>query len=90
MGRKKIRYFCGECGYEAAKWLGQCPGCGTWNSFSEAPVAKRVSKASGLSSAQEAAPLISLTEYEDGPPAERLPSCSREFDRVLGGSFPVL
>ncbi len=88
MGREKIRYFCGECGYEAAKWLGRCPGCGTWNSFSEAPVAKKgFKKASGLSSAQEAAPLISLTEYEDGPPAERLPSCSREFDRVLGGGI---
>lgn len=88
MGREKIRYFCGECGYEAAKWLGRCPTCGTWNSFCEAPVSKKGStKASGLSPAQEAAPLISLTECGDGPPDERLPSCSREFDRVLGGGI---
>ena len=23
----KTVFFCKECGYESAKWLGQCPGC---------------------------------------------------------------
>ena len=31
-------FFCQECGYESAKWLGQCPGCRAWNSFVEEPV----------------------------------------------------
>lgn len=87
MGREKTKYFCGECGYETGKWLGRCPGCGTWNSFCEAPVSKKgFAKVSGLSSAQEAAPLIS-SECEDGPPVERIPSCSGELDRVLGGGI---
>ena len=28
-------FYCQECGYESAKWMGQCPGCHTWNSFVE-------------------------------------------------------
>ena len=31
-------FFCQECGYESAKWLGQCPGCRAWNTFVEEPV----------------------------------------------------
>ncbi|MDD4359972.1 MAG: hypothetical protein PHV50_05365, partial [Syntrophaceticus sp.] len=51
MGRKKVRYFCAECGYETGKWLGRCPGCGSWNTFCEAPVSKKGAiKASGVSS----------------------------------------
>ena len=25
--KKKTAFFCQECGYEAAKWTGQCPAC---------------------------------------------------------------
>ena len=28
-------YFCKECGFESAKWLGQCPSCKSWDSFVE-------------------------------------------------------
>lgn len=27
MAKKTTAFFCSECGYESAKWLGQCPGC---------------------------------------------------------------
>ena len=30
-------FFCQECGYESAKWLGQCPACHEWNTFAEEP-----------------------------------------------------
>ena len=32
---KKSVFFCQNCGHEEAKWLGQCPGCGEWNTFVE-------------------------------------------------------
>ena len=35
MAKAKQIYFCQECGYESAKWLGQCPGCKNWNTFVE-------------------------------------------------------
>lgn len=34
-------FFCKECGYESAKWLGKCPGCNSWNSFVEEKVSKK-------------------------------------------------
>lgn len=33
--RKKTRYVCNSCGYVSVKWLGKCPECNSWNSFSE-------------------------------------------------------
>ena len=30
---KKTVYFCQECGYESAKWMGQCPACKELNTF---------------------------------------------------------
>ena len=32
---KKSIFFCQNCGHEEAKWLGQCPACGEWNTFVE-------------------------------------------------------
>ena len=34
-------FFCKECGYESAKWLGKCPGCNSWNSFVEEKINKQ-------------------------------------------------
>ena len=34
-------FFCKECGYESAKWLGKCPGCNSWNSFVEEKIQKK-------------------------------------------------
>ena len=28
-------FVCGQCGYETARWMGKCPECGSWNSFTE-------------------------------------------------------
>ena len=40
MAKVKKAYFCKECGYEASKWMGRCPSCGEWNSFTEEVIAK--------------------------------------------------
>ena len=58
---KKIVYFCQECGYESAKWMGQCPGCRAWNTFVEETVSakKTSSVGSGLkSSSRRAEPVV--------------------------------
>ena len=33
--KNKSVYICSECGHESAKWYGQCPGCGEWNTMNE-------------------------------------------------------
>ena len=37
---KTTAFFCQNCGYESAKWMGQCPACREWNTFVEEPVVK--------------------------------------------------
>jgi DNA repair protein RadA/Sms len=44
MAKSQTKHVCQQCGYESPKWLGRCPDCNQWNSFSEemvAPVAGR-------------------------------------------------
>ena len=41
-------FFCKECGYESAKWLGKCPGCNSWNSFVEERVNKKSNSKTNL------------------------------------------
>ena len=78
-------YFCQECGYESAKWMGQCPGCRAWNSFVEEPVVKSAGKSSAKSAGNASKPMT-LEEIETSE-TERFSSGMAEFDRVLGGGI---
>lgn len=84
---KKIVYFCQECGYESAKWMGQCPGCRSWNTFVEEAVStkKTASSSSGTVPEKRKEPVmlkdISLSEEE------RQTTKIGELDRVLGGGI---
>lgn len=35
MAKKSTRFYCKTCGHEELRWLGQCPGCREWNTFTE-------------------------------------------------------
>ncbi len=84
MAKTKTTFFCTECGYESSKWLGQCPGCKEWNTFTEEPVVKRgKSVASGISSKQKPMMLSEITPEE----GDRISSGFEELDRVLGGGI---
>ncbi len=84
--KEKSVFFCKECGYESAKWVGQCPACHTWNSMTEQPVHVS-SSGEGKSRRREGyAPAkpeklsqISLSEED------RVKTGMEELDRVLGG-----
>ena len=84
----KTRYFCQECGYESAKWLGQCPGCRAWNTFVEEPVAvtaggKEIKKPNAGGPQSRPAVLNEISMEEES----RIPTGIGELDRVLGGGF---
>lgn len=90
MQKAKSIFFCKECGYEAAKWLGQCPGCRAWNTFSEAPkparpVAGKGGSGSRLTSAASPVRLFEIASDTE----ERTITGIHEFDRVLGGGIVV-
>jgi DNA repair protein RadA/Sms len=83
MAKNKTVFFCKECGFESAKWLGQCPGCKGWDSFAEEPVVKKSNKPAGIKSNKEPELLSNIkTEAES-----RLSSGIEELDRVLGGGI---
>ena len=83
---KKTVYFCQECGYESAKWMGQCPGCKAWNTFVEETVSAK-KPASGTTGRtekrQEPVILRDISLSED----ERQTTKIGELDRVLGGGI---
>ena len=84
---KKTVYFCQECGYESAKWMGQCPGCKAWNTFVEETVSTKknsAGKGTTLSDKrQEPVILNEISLSED----ERQTTEIGELDRVLGGGI---
>lgn len=83
---KKIVYFCQECGYESAKWQGQCPGCGAWNTLVEETVVPvKAGSESGRRNGGVLRP-VSITEIETRE-EQRMASGIRELDRVLGGGI---
>ncbi|MBR6307293.1 MAG: DNA repair protein RadA [Lachnospiraceae bacterium] len=85
MPKKSTAFFCQSCGYESAKWLGQCPGCREWNTFVEEPVDKgsKTAKISYLSKQTAPVMLKDIT----GTESERVSSGIGELDRVLGGGI---
>ena len=80
---KKV-YFCRECGYDTAKWLGKCPSCGAWNSFAEETVATDSVPALVASRAVEPARPQKVQEIECGKTV-RIDTGNSEVNRVLGG-----
>ena len=75
-------FICQQCGRESPKWLGRCPNCQEWNSFTETTVAPATSprSLSPLSPPQELSQLSLET-------ADRFTLPLAEFNRVLGGGL---
>ena len=74
-------FFCSACGNETARWQGQCPACGAWNTLTEAPAAP---KASAKARPIRRAMPKRLNELSDTAET-RFTTGIRELDRVLGG-----
>ena len=77
--------FCQNCGYESAKWQGQCPACHEGNTFTEEPVAKITGSAAVKKAAAEIRP-VRLSEIQTDE-SQRISSGMEELDRVLGGGI---
>ena len=84
MAKTRTIFICQECGHQVSKWLGKCPECNSWNSFSEERQLQPSSSKS-RNNFESSAPLT-ITEVQ--PIQEyRLMTGIAEFDRVLGGGM---
>ncbi|MBR4493823.1 MAG: DNA repair protein RadA [Clostridiales bacterium] len=50
MAKKNVTFFCKECGYETAGWMGKCPGCGNFNTLVESTTVTGSGKSSNTKS----------------------------------------
>jgi DNA repair protein RadA/Sms len=83
MSKNRIKFICSNCGYESLRWVGKCPSCDSWNSFSEEIVEDTKTKRTKALRKSEVHELdFSETKIEN-----RLPTNINEFDRVLGGGL---
>ena len=83
---KKTVYFCQECGYESAKWMGQCPACKAWNTFVEETVSSKKSSSGSIKTTQKKTEPVVLKDISLS--SDERQSCGiGELDRVLGGGI---
>ncbi len=81
---KTTVFFCQSCGYESAKWMGQCPGCRQWNTFVEETVEKTSIRK--ITKEKAAAGPVCLSSIDMAEEA-RISTHMGELDRVLGGGI---
>lgn len=89
MSKIKTAFFCNNCGYESAKWIGKCPSCSQWNTFTEEVLDKgnkTVEKWDDYKPERRNAKTISLSEVVTTE-EKRIKSQDDELDRVLGGGI---
>ncbi len=67
-------YRCQNCAYASLKWLGRCPQCGQWDTFTEFSERRSLSPPQALAA-------IPLEEVQ------RRPTQIAELDRVIGGGL---
>lgn len=83
MAKIKTKYICQECGYETGKWLGKCPSCNNFSTFSEELVEKTSSKAIPKQVSNKAQTLDNISPISE----VRTKTNINELDRVLGGGI---
>jgi len=90
MSKVKTAFFCSNCGYESAKWLGKCPSCGTWNSFIEELLHKGTPQLKNgwkdLAEDNRSSRTVALNEITSSE-QKRIITSDAELNRVLGGGI---
>src|SRR3954447_15740961 len=75
-----VQYACSECGTMSGRWLGRCPGCGSFGTMVEESAPLR-----GVPAATVRAPLRLVDVQAEE--AARIATGVDELDRVLGGGL---
>ena len=86
--KTKTSFFCKECGAESAKWIGKCPSCGQWNTYTEEVIHKKSGQVQSWSIDHKHDHPVPVPIAEIGViPTKRLNTGSGELNRVLGGGL---
>lgn len=85
MAKAKTVFVCRQCGTEAPKWIGKCPSCGQWNTFTEEVVVKTSGVSDALFTSGPAV-VVKLQEV-NASDQSRIDTQTGELNRVLGGGL---
>jgi DNA repair protein RadA/Sms len=83
--KTKTVFSCSSCGYQSPKWLGRCPDCSSWNSFTEEDYISDTAKIKERSALYKDGPVL-LRDVEIDE-TSRVKTGISELDRVLGGGI---
>src|SRR5580698_1558008 len=90
MSKIRTAFFCSNCGYESAKWLGKCPSCEQWNTFVEEVITKEnkvlESEWKKFNGEKRESRVVSLQEVVSAE-EKRIITSDPELNRVLGGGI---
>lgn len=89
MSKIKTAFFCSHCGYESAKWIGKCPACSEWNTFTEEVLDKGNAKEENwdnYATEKRNTKIIALSEIIAAK-EKRIVTKDAELNRVLGGGI---
>lgn len=94
MAKSKSRtvFFCSNCGAQSPKWVGRCPVCGEWNTYTEEVVEREPGKKlwkqdSVIPASERVKNKAILVKEIQNRPISRLDMGDAELDRVLGGGL---
>jgi DNA repair protein RadA/Sms len=75
-----LKFACSECGRSTGRWLGRCPGCGSFGTLVDESAAATHTRGTPPK------PVLRLVDVE-AEEAKRMPTGVSELDRVLGGGL---
>lgn len=88
--KTKTAFFCSNCGAQSPKWVGRCPACGEWNTYTEEVIERnpptQAWKSNYSLSAQAKSKPVRIGDIESHALA-RTDTGNRELNRVLGGGL---
>jgi DNA repair protein RadA/Sms len=88
MAKTKTSFFCSNCGFESAKWLGKCSACNEWNTFVEEVIDKGNNKENwkGYTDDKKSNKVVALQNVSITE-ERRIVTDDAELNRVLGGGI---
>lgn len=87
MAKTHTVFFCKNCGASSAKWIGKCPSCGEWNTYTEEVIHKEKQsfKTNWKQDGRTEKPRLLETIAKGNE--QRIPLKDAELSRVLGGGL---
>lgn len=87
MAKLKSSFFCSNCGAQSARWIGNCPSCGEWNTYNEEIIQKDSSPGVSTASRRKSKSQPCTISEIESKDEMRISSQIGELDRVLGGGI---